>query len=171
MSSTDLLLLKIVAGCEKFRREDRLGHPPPPIRRRGGGGRVSRPMRGRVRLPRKKEFSARHSPPAWVAGHARAEKSPAVDCRLLRDSPADGRSPKFAPTHGVKRRHLAHARGGKNPPLPQKREPLLWTVPGFRRAFLGPVAGGPAGRLAYPFLPNGAILWTLLSPVKINLLL
>ena len=42
-------------AARKIMAVGRLRCCAPPIRRRGEGGRVSRPVRGRVRLPRKKE--------------------------------------------------------------------------------------------------------------------
>jgi len=57
-----------------------------PIRRRGGGGRVSRPMRGRVRLPRD-EYSA---PPAPV--RVLAAVAPGHRVLALRRRAADPRS-------------------------------------------------------------------------------
>ena len=53
-SGPGLLYVEVFAWRANFGASRRRRRPPP-IRRRGGGGRVSRPMRGRARLPRQQD--------------------------------------------------------------------------------------------------------------------
>ena len=71
----DLLPPRIVARRQDLLRQGLWRRRrPPPVRRRGGGGRVSRPARGRDRLPRQgRAQRGFHRAPPWVAGWSRAE--------------------------------------------------------------------------------------------------